>query len=220
VAVTRTGTGAPEGPTEAAATTSGPVRHSWVEDVVATLIGTYIASLGVVLLHTGEAVTGGTAGLSLLLSYATGQSFALLFLAVNVPFLALGVWKRGVGFGVRTLISIVLVGLWTELHPLMIEIVRIDRVHGAVTGNLLIGLGMLILFLHNASMGGLNTLALLAQDLLGLRAGYVQLAFDIVIITAALTVTEPAVVAASALGAALLNLVLIMNHRPGRYVGG
>lgn len=216
MAVTRTG--APD--RAEAATTSGPVRHSWVEDVVATLIGTYIAALGVVLLHTGEAVTGGTAGLSLLLSYATGQSFALLFLAVNVPFLALGVWKRGVGFGVRTLVSIVLVGLWTELHPLMIEIVRVDRVHGAVTGNLLIGLGMLILFRHNASMGGLNTLALLAQDLLGLRAGYVQLAFDIVIITAALAVTPPAVVAASALGAALLNLVLIMNHRPGRYVGG
>lgn len=217
MAVTRTGS--PAGDADAA-TTSGPVRHSWVEDVVATLIGTYVASLGVVLLHAGEAVTGGTAGLSLLLSYATGQSFALLFLAVNVPFLALGVWKRGLGFGVRTLISIVLVGLWTELHPLMIEIVRIDRLHGAVTGNLLIGLGMLILFRHNASMGGLNTLALLAQDLLGLRAGYVQLAFDIVIITAALTVTPPAVVAASAVGAALLNLVLIMNHRPGRYVGG
>ena len=61
--------------------------------------------------------------------------------------------------------------------------------------------------------------ALLAQDRFGWPAGYVQLACDVVIIAAALTVASPAVVAASALGAGLLNLVLVMNHRPGRYLG-
>jgi len=197
-----------------------PARHSWVEDAVATLIGTYVASFGVFLLHSGEAVTGGTAGLALLLSYASGGSFGVLFLAVNVPFLALGVWKRGPGFGVRTLVAIVLVGAWTELHPVFLDLAEISSVYAALTGNLLVGISMLILFRHNASMGGLNTLALLAQDLLGWRAGYVQLACDVLIIAAALTVTEPAVVVASAVGAGLLNLVLIMNHRPGRYVGG
>ena len=195
------------------------LRHSWREDVVATLVGTYVAALGIFLLHTGGAVTGGTAGLALLASYASGRPFGILFLAVNLPFLALGVAKRGLGFGVRTLVSIVLLGLWAELHPLLVDVSRLDPVYAALTGNLLAGIGMLILFRHNASMGGFNTLALLAQDLLGFRAGYVQLAFDVVIIAAALTVAPAAIVAASAVGAALLNLVLIMNHRPGRYLG-
>lgn len=197
-----------------------PLRHSRAEDVVATLIGTYVASLGVFLLDAGGAVTGGTAGLSLLLSYASGWTFAVIFVLVNIPFLALGVWKRGMGFGLRTFVSIVLLGAWTAVHPRVADLSDVEPVYGALTGSLLAGLGMLILFRHNASMGGLNTLALLAQDLLGLRAGYVQLAFDVVIISAALTVAEPSVVAASAVGAALLNLVLIMNHRPGRYLGG
>lgn len=210
-------------PSDPAGRTSAPpgvVRHSWAEDVVATLVGTFVASLGVHLLHAGGAVTGGTAGLALLLGYASGAPFGLLFLAVNLPFLALGVAKRGVGFGVRTLASIVLVGLGAQLHPAVLDVAAVEPVYAALTGNLLAGIGMLILFRHNASMGGLNTLALLAQDYLGLRAGYVQLALDVVIIAAALTVATPPVVLASAVGAGLLNLVLIMNHRPGRYLGG
>ena len=204
---------------DTAGVTDAPTAHSRLEDVVATLIGTYIASLGVFLLHAGGAVTGGTAGLSLLISYASGWSFAVLFLVVNVPFLALGVWRRGVGFGLRTLVAIGLVGGWTEVHPLVVDLGALPSLYAAVTGNLLIGISMLILFRHNASMGGLNTLALLAQDRFGWSAGYVQLAFDVVIIVAALSVASPGVVAASALGAALLNLILVMNHRPGRYLG-
>lgn len=201
------------------ATDTGARPHSRTEDVVATLVGTYLASLGVFLLEAGGAVTGGTAGLSLLLSYASGWSFAALFLAVNVPFLALGVWQRGLAFGVRTLVAIALVGAWTEVHPRIVDLAGLSSLYAALTGNLLVGISMLILFRHNASMGGLNTLALLAQDRFGWPAGYVQLACDVVIIAAALTVASPAVVAASALGAGLLNLVLVMNHRPGRYLG-
>ncbi|MHA3948298.1 YitT family protein [Cellulomonas bogoriensis] len=196
------------------------MRHSWVEDVVATLISTYLAGLGVALLHAGGAVTGGTAGLALLVGYATGIPFAALFLAVNVPFVLLGAWRKGVAFGVRTLVAIALVGLWTVAHPAMLRVSDLEPVYAAVTGNLLAGLGMLILFRHNASMGGLNTLALLAQEVLGIRAGYVQLGFDVLIIGAALALTPWPVVLASAAGAALLNAVLIMNHRPGRYTAG
>ena len=193
--------------------------HSRLEDAVATLIGTYVASLGVFLLHSGGDVTGGTAGLALLLGYASGWSFGLVFLLVNLPFLALGVWQRGIGFGVRTLIAIGLVGGFTELHAMLAGPTELPSLYAAITGNLLVGISMLILFRHNASMGGLNTLALLAQDRFGWSAGYVQLACDVVIIAAALAVVPPLVVLVSAFGAGILNLVLVMNHRPGRYLG-
>ena len=86
-------------------------------------------------------------------------------------------------------------------------------------GNLLAGIGMLILFRHRSSLGGLNTMALIIQDSVGWRAGYVQLAFDVVIITSALTVVPAANVIVSAAGAVVLNVVLALNHRPGRYLG-
>ena len=85
------------------------LRHTWIEDVFGLLSGTFVASLGIHLLHTAHAVTGGTAGLSLLLSYATGWSFGFLYLLTNLPFLLIAVRQRGWDFSLRTLASIALV---------------------------------------------------------------------------------------------------------------
>ncbi len=57
------------------------------------------------------------------------------------------------------------------------------------------------------------------QEKLGLRAGYVQMALDVAVVLGSFLVVEPDVVALSALGAVVLNLVLAFNHRPGRYMG-
>ena len=43
--------------------------------------------------------------------------------------------------------------------------------------------------------------------------------FDVIIVAAALLVVPWPNVVLSALGAVVLNLVLAMNHRPGRYIG-
>jgi uncharacterized membrane-anchored protein YitT (DUF2179 family) len=96
---------------------------------------------------------------------------------------------------------------------------RLNGPYAVGVGNLLAGVGMLILFRHKSSLGGLNTVALLTQERFGWRAGYVQLALDATIIVASLTIVSPAVVALSAAGAVVLNLVLALNHRPGRYLG-
>ena len=73
--------------------------HSVAEDVLGILTGTFLASLGLHLLHAAHAVTGGTAGLSLLLGYATAWPFWLLFAVINVPFALLAVWLLRRGFG-------------------------------------------------------------------------------------------------------------------------
>lgn len=195
------------------------LRHTAAEDVVAMLLATFVASLGVFLLHAGGAVTGGTAGLALLLGYATGLPFGVVFLVLNLPFLALGAWKRGRAFAIRTAVCIVLVSAWAFVHPLAMPGLRVDPLYGAPAGDLLIGIAMLMLFRHGASLGGLNTLALLAQDRFGLPAGGVQLAMDAAIILAALLLVSWPVVLISAVGALVLNVVLLMNHRPGRYLG-
>lgn len=206
-------------PLEADAGAQPVLRHSMFEDVFGLLSGTFVASLGIYLLKSAHAVTGGTAGLALLLSYGTGWSFGLLFFGVNLPFFALAVKAKGLDFSVRTLISIALVSAFAALHPLMLPIPALNPVYATLVGNLLAGVGMLMLFRHRSSLGGLNTLALIVQDRTGWRAGYVQLAFDVVIITASLLVVPPANVLLSAAGAVVLNIVLALNHRPGRYLG-
>ncbi len=200
-------------------TTGDPLAHGWVEDVFGILSGTFVASLGIYLLHSAHAVTGGTAGLSLLISYGSGWSFSVVYVLVNLPFLALAQRRKGWDFTLRTLVSIALVSLFALVHPLAMPETHLNRPYAVVVGNLLAGVGMLILFRHRSSLGGLNTVALLAQERFGWRAGYVQLALDGTIIVASLSIVAPAVVALSAGGAVVLNLVLAFNHRPGRYLG-
>ncbi|MEU8620197.1 YitT family protein [Streptomyces sp. NPDC048623] len=207
----------PATPTTVAA--AGPVKHSRVEDVVGILTGTFIASLGLFLLRTSGTVTGGTAGLALLLSYAVDVPFGVIFLAVNLPFFALAVRKKGWDFTIRTALSVGLVSLLASLHPAEIAEIDIDPVYAALVGNLLAGVGLLVLFRHRSSLGGFNILALIMQERFGVRAGYVQMVLDVLVVAASLAVVSPLQVLISAVGAIVLNVVLALNHRPGRYTG-
>jgi len=57
------------------------------------------------------------------------------------------------------------------------------------------------------------------QDHHGVRAGALQMVVDVLIVLASLFVVTPIVLLASITGAMALNLVVALNHRPGRYVG-
>jgi uncharacterized membrane-anchored protein YitT (DUF2179 family) len=198
---------------------SSAVRHSLLEDVLGILTGTFAASLGLYLLKSSEAVTGGTAGLALLLSYTLPLPFGVIFFGVNLPFFGLAVWKKGWNFALRTGAAIALVSVMASLHPWALGRPSIDPVYGVLGGNLLAGVGLLILFRHKSSLGGFNIMALLLQEKFKWRAGYVQMVLDVAIVLAALALVPPVLVLLSALGAVLLNLILALNHRPGRYVG-
>lgn len=75
---------------------AAPERHRLYEDALAIVTGTLIMALGVVIYGKAMLITGSTAGLALLLQYATGAAFWLAFSLVNLPFYILAV-KRLAG---------------------------------------------------------------------------------------------------------------------------
>ncbi|WP_151769908.1 YitT family protein [Streptomyces abyssomicinicus] len=193
--------------------------HTLAENIAAYVIGAFLMSWGLTLLHAVQGVTGGLAGASFLVSYAGGVPLGAVFFAVNLPFYYFAVRRMGWSFTLRTL---AVVGLTSALTPLQQELVTLSGMspwYAAVFGGLCVGLGMIVVFRHNASGGGFGILALHLQDRYGWRAGYVQLGLDAVVILCALPLVEPGVVLASLAGVAVLNLVIAMNHRPGRYNG-
>lgn len=194
-------------------------KHGVAEDLLAILTGTFIASLGLFLVQVSGTVTGGTAGLALLLSYTIDLPFGLIFLAVNLPFFVLAVSKKGWNFVIRTGLSVGIFSLMASLHPTEIAQIDIDPVYAGLAGNLLAGMGLLVLFRHGSSLGGFNIFALIVQERMGLRAGYVQMILDVIVVAVSLTVVSPPKVLLSAAGAVVLNIVLAFNHRPGRYTG-
>lgn len=192
--------------------------HSFLEDLQALLAGTLLASLGIALLAKAGLVSGGIVGIAFLVHYATGIGLGKLIFAINLPFYLLALKKLGRAFVLKTLAAVTLVSGFSEMLPRVLEIGHIDTLYGAVMGGLLMGVGLLILFRHRASLGGLNILVLYLQERYGWRAGAVQLAIDAVILLGSLTLIPPAAVAISLVGAAVLNLSLAINHRPGRYM--
>ncbi|WP_445500875.1 YitT family protein [Microvirga sp. G4-2] len=193
--------------------------HRPYEDVAAVLTGTLMVALGITFFSTAGLLTGGTAGLALLLARATGSEFAAVFFVINLPFYFLAVIRMGWMLAVRTFLAVLLVSLLSKLAASSISMGHLDSIFAAVTGGALAGIGLLILFRHRASLGGINILALYLQERHGLRAGYVQLAIDTLILLASLFVLDVDGLALSLLGTAVLNLVLATNHRPGRYTG-
>jgi uncharacterized membrane-anchored protein YitT (DUF2179 family) len=194
-------------------------RHALYEDVLAIGLATLFLAMGVMLYARAQLVVGGTAGMALLLQYATGSSFWLLFSVLNLPFYALALWRMGWAFALRTAIAVSLVSLFAALLPRWIGIAHLDPLLATILGGGLMGTGLLMLFRHRTALGGLNILALYLQEKLGWRAGYVQLAHDLVLLAASALVLGPANLALSVLGAGVINMILAINHRPGRYLG-
>jgi uncharacterized membrane-anchored protein YitT (DUF2179 family) len=200
----------------AAAPTAVP--HSAAEDGFAIFTGVLLISVGVAFFTSAGLLTGGTAGLAFLLHYATGIGFGKIFFVLNLPFYWLALRKLGRAFTVKTFVAVCLLSLLTEWQSQWLQFAQLQPLFAAIAGGLITGTGFLVLFRHRCSLGGLGIAALYLQDRYGWRAGKVQMAVDCAIVLLALWTVDPLRVAWSVAGAVALNLVLAMNHRPGRYM--
>jgi len=194
-------------------------RHSLLDDAQAMLTAAAFVSLGLAFLGSHRLLTGGTAGVALLLARVTPLTFGQLFALLNLPFFWLGVRQLGWRFTVKTFAAIGLVSLASDHLGEVLGLERVHPVYAAVMGGFLVGAGLLMLFRHRASLGGVNILSLWLQERHGWRAGLFQMAVDAGIVVAGFFLVPPATLALSVLGAVALNVVLAVNHRPGRYLG-
>ena len=196
---------------------SQKLSHTLLEDVLAIVMGTLMVSFGVILLRQSGALTGGTAGMAFLLHYLTHVSFGTAFFLINLPIYWLAIRRMGRQFTLKTFCAVGLVSLFSDLHPLFIHVDHLQPFYATLFGNMIMGIGFIVLFRHKASLGGVNILALFLQDKYGIRAGKFQMGVDAVIVLASLFVVSLPMLLASVAGAFLLNLIIAMNHRPGRY---
>lgn len=198
---------------------AGAERHRLYEDVLAMISGTMFVSLGTLIYTETMLTVGSSAGLALLLSYVSGWGFGPIFFIVNLPFYILAVKRMGWAFTFRTFTAVALVSILSKLNSQWIDFSHLDPLYATVIGGGLIGTGLLMLFRHRTGLGGINILALYLQEKTGLRAGYFQLGVDLMILAAAFFVLPADRLALSVLGAAIANLILAINHKPGRYMG-
>ncbi|MCI4664508.1 MAG: YitT family protein [Neomegalonema sp.] len=194
------------------------LRHSILEDGIGLFCGVVLVSLAMMLFAAGGLVTGQTAGVALLLSHATGWDLGLVFFAINLPFYAFALMRMGWVFTLRTFGAVLALSALTSVGPRLIPFGAPDPIAAAIAASALAGVGLVVLFRHRSSLGGVGILGLYLQDRVGFRAGWLQMIVDAAIFVSALFVLEFRLVLISALGAAVLNIAVALNHRTDRYI--
>jgi len=193
-------------------------NHTLLDDAQGLSLGVFLCGFGLHLLTSAGLITGQTAGVAVILSYMTGYSFGLMFFLINIPFYILAWFRLGPAFTIKSVISVTLLSVVTELVPMGITIEAIHPLFAALAVGAMVGMGLVALFRHNGSLGGFGVVALIIQDTTGFRAGWVQLIFDAVLFLAALLLFNVPTVFYSLIGAVVLNLIIAINHRRDRYI--
>mgnify|MGYP000016932031 CR=1 FL=1 len=196
-----------------------PPKHTLLDDVQAILIGSLLAAFGIAIFSHMNFLIGGTAGVSFLTQYSTSYTFGPIFFVINIPFYVLAFIKLGWDFTLKTFIAVSFVSFLTEIIPVWFEFGDIEPWFAAIFGGFLIGSGLLMLFRHKASLGGLNILSIYVQEYFQISAGKFQMVADTLIILAAFFIVDWEALAFSILAAVALNIILAINHKPGRYKG-
>ncbi len=192
--------------------------HTFAEDVHGILIGTTLVALAIQFLRASELFTGQIAGLSLILSYPTGWSFGATFFLLNLPFYWLAIRQLGWRFTVKNFCAVALMSTMVDGLPYVLKIQPLHPAIGASLFGILAGIGLLSLFRHGATLGGVGIVALWLQDRNGFKAGHTQLLFDLGVFSIALLLFPWTVVAWSLMGAVILNGIVTINHRRDRYI--
>ena len=193
-------------------------RHTLFQDAQGILYGSFACAFAVLVLQDQHLITGQTAGVAVLLSYLSGISFGVMFFIVNLPFYWFGFRRVGIGFVLKTLIAVALTSVFTEVLP---PLIRFDYIHPAIAAILAgvsAGSGLMAVFRHGASLGGIGIVALYVQDRTGFRAGWFQMGVDALVFTVAFLTLDPVKVGYSLIGAVIVNVILAINHRRDYYV--
>jgi len=189
-------------------------RYPVLDDAQGFATAILLVGLGLAVLRSAQLLTGGIPGLAFVLNYATGWPLGWTLLIVNLPFIAFGWHAFGLRFTWKTILVVAGLSLSVEGIGRVLSVHTAHPLFAAVAGGLLIGVGLLVLFRHGASLGGFGVLALFLQRRYGWSTGAVQMACDAAIVASAFALVEPGRVACSIVSAVVVNLVLMWNHRP------
>jgi len=193
-------------------------HYTFWEDAQGLIVSIILCALGIHLLRTSGLVTSGTAGLALLISYIGNWSFGWVFVLINLPFYAFAWMRRGAMFTIKGFMAVLLVSILADAMPHVIDIDWIAPWAAAILFGVTTGFGLLGLFRHGASLGGISIVAVILQDRYGIRAGLTLQIYDACLFATSLFFLPWRLVMWSLLGGVLVNMVIAINHRRDWYL--
>lgn len=192
--------------------------HSTFDNIAGLITGITLSAMGIATLGSSGLITGGAAGMALLLSYVAPYSPAQLVPMINLPFILFSVFTMGRAFAGKTLVVSLVLGYAVHACGLML-LPHVNPITGGIAGAVLLGMGVLAFARHSASIGGTGIVCLWLYKVKRWNAGRCQMVFDLALFAVAAFVQPWHTLLISLFSTAIMNSMLMLWHREGRYRG-
>ena len=160
------------------------MKKKIILDYLIITLGTAIFALSVhVFTAPNNIAPGGVTGLATAISHLTSVPLGTLFFVFNIPLIALGFWKLGKDFIVKTLYSIVLFTLLTDFAFARLYCYHGELIIVSIFGGILAGAGLALVFLRGGSTGGTDIVnRIIGRKFPSIKLGNIVMATDAVVI--------------------------------------
>ena len=137
--------------------------NSFIIEALGMIIGCILASIGLNMFFSPHTIApGGLSGLSVVLSKISGLSVSMIMLMLGIPLVFFSIKILGKKDAVKTLIGMFLLSFCINLtSPLSQVTVTNDVLLAAITGAIILGLGLGIIFRVDGSTGGTDLISLM-----------------------------------------------------------
>lgn len=157
---------------------------SQARDGLQILLGVLSAGFGLQgFLIPNNFVDGGAMGIALLTNHQTHLSLSLLIIAVNIPFLLVGMRQISLSFSIRSIIAIA--GLALAVAVIPYPVVTNDKLLIAIFGGFFLGAGIGLAIRGGGVIDGTEVMAIYLNRKSALSVGDFILIFNIIIFSVA-----------------------------------
>ena len=159
-------------------------KEFYFSDLILIVCGVVVAGFSLKgFLVPNDFFDGGVTGISLLLHEITGYNLSYIILIANLPFIIMGIFTINMRFALKTLITIILLGVCLNYIPY--PLITSDKLLVSIFGGFFLGIGIGLTMRAGCAVDGIEVLALYTWRRTSFTISEIILALNIIIFSIA-----------------------------------
>lgn len=176
-----------------------PTREKTIKLTLWLMLGSLILAFAFkYFIIPAEILSAGVSGIAITITRITGDgnSFAIWNSLLNLPLFIFGLWKIGKRFSISSAIAIVMISVFSFILPSeeswhIIDAANAEnRLVAVIAGQLLVGFGVSLFFMHGASSGGIDFVSTYLSIKKGVSIAFYAMVLNIAIVLVSLVIIE------------------------------
>ncbi|MCR4672137.1 MAG: YitT family protein [Lachnospiraceae bacterium] len=159
--------------------------REFILDILSDIVGSILYGIGIVYLFTpANLAPGGVTGIAIMLNYIFGWGIGITTLCLNIPIMIMALTTMGRSFTVKSIKSIIIssaILYIMENYPIFH--IEADILLSAIFGGILMGAGLVIIFMRGSTTGGTDIISFVIKHFFpSLPVGKIMLVADGIIV--------------------------------------